>query len=112
MSLIRILYIFEDVGTYFRALGSLFTDFRAERLFTGDMALLGLSLADYIVAFASVALLIVMGQLGKDTDIRERLLTRPRLVRYVIVLLLVFSTIIFGAYGIGYDAAQFIYNQF
>jgi len=112
VSMIRILYIYEDVGTYFRAIGSLFTDMRAERLFTDDLMHLGLSVADYIVAFVAVALLIIMGQLGKDTDIRESLSQRPRLVRYVIVLLLVFSTIIFGAYGIGYDAAQFIYNQF
>jgi D-alanyl-lipoteichoic acid acyltransferase DltB (MBOAT superfamily) len=112
LSLVRALYIYQDVGTYFRALGTVFTDFRGERLLAGDLMHLGLSLADYIIVLLSIALLIVIGQLGKNTDIRERLLSRPRLIRYVIVLLLVFSTIIFGAYGIGYDAAQFIYNQF
>jgi len=112
LGLIRILYIYQDVGTYFRAIGTLFTDFQAERIMAGDLMQLGLTMADYIVAFIGVVVLIIIGQAGKNTDIRETLLNRPRLVRYLIVLILVFTTVIFGVYGVGYDAAQFIYNQF
>jgi hypothetical protein len=33
-------------------------------------------------------------------------------LRYAVVGALFFMIVVFGAYGIGYDAAQFIYNQF
>ncbi|MDR2569378.1 MAG: MBOAT family protein [Oscillospiraceae bacterium] len=112
LGLVRTIYIYESVGTYFKALGTVFTDFGAGRLMSGGLLQLGLGLADYIVALIGVAFLIVIGQLGKGTDIRDFLSKRPRVLRYLIVLLVVFSIIVFGAYGIGYDAAQFIYNQF
>ena len=112
LSLIRILYIYRDVGTYFRAIGTLFTDIQLRRLLSGDLLQLGLSIYDYIVTFSAVLLLIFIGQISKETDIRDTLQNRPRLVRYMIILIMVFSTIIFGIYGTGYNAAQFIYNQF
>jgi len=112
LSLIRTIYIYENAGAYFRALGTVFTDFGFGRLFSGDLMELGLSAADYIVASLGVAFLIVIGQLGKDSDIRVVLSRRPRVLRYLVVLVVVFSIVVFGAYGVGYDAAQFIYNQF
>ena len=112
LSLIRSIYLYENVGVFFRSLGTVFTDFGAARFISGDLLEIGLSLADYIVVSVSIALLVVIGHIGRNNDAREILSQRPRLVRYLIVLALVFSTVIFGIYGIGYDAAQFIYNQF
>jgi len=112
MSIITSIFTYESAGTYFRSLGTVFMDFGAGRLFSGELLKLGLTFADYIIVLASVFLLIIIGQLGKTADIRKILSNRPKLVRYLIVLVLVFSTIIFGVYGTGYDAAQFIYNQF
>jgi len=112
LGLIRILYIYSDVGTYFRAIGTLLTDLQLNKIAEGDLMHLGLTLADYIIAATGVVFLIIIGQIGKTTDIREILQNRPKLLRYLIVLVLVFATLIFGTYGTGYDAAQFIYNQF
>jgi len=112
MSLIRTLDIYPGVGAYFKMMGTVLTDFRLNSLIAGGLTQLGLSAADYIIAAAGLTLLIIIGTLQKKTDIRELLERRALPVRYCIYLAIVFSIIIFGAYGEGYDAAQFIYNQF
>ena len=112
MSLIRTLDIFTDPGAYFKSIGSVFTDFNIGRLFDGGLARLGLDAADYIVAAAGLAFLIVIGRLGKTEDIRLVLSRRHAAARYAVYIAMIFLIVAFGAYGEGYDASQFIYNQF
>jgi len=112
MSLIRTLDIYADVGTYFRQLGTAFTKLAPGGLQHGGLTGLGLTRGDYIVAFSGVALLIVIGRLQKSDDIRVVLSRRNTALRYGIYMVMVLSIIVFGAYGTGYDASQFIYNQF
>jgi D-alanyl-lipoteichoic acid acyltransferase DltB (MBOAT superfamily) len=111
MSLIRTLDIYSSVGTYFALMGTALTDFGARRL-PGGLSGLGIGSADYIVAFSGVALLVAIGRLQKNEDIREILARRAVIVRYTVYMAFLFSIVVFGAYGVGYDAAQFIYNQF
>ena len=42
----------------------------------------------------------------------EQLAEKPLVPRYLIVWVLMIVILVFGAYGIGFDATQFIYNQF
>jgi hypothetical protein len=44
--------------------------------------------------------------------VREKIEAQPIGVRYSLYGMLILSILIFGAYGVGYDAKQFIYNQF
>jgi hypothetical protein len=48
----------------------------------------------------------------RSGPVREKIARKPLLLRYAMFALLFVVIIIFGAYGIGYDANQFIYNQF
>ena len=48
----------------------------------------------------------------KGVKIRESLARQKLPVRWAVYACLVLSVIIFGAYGIGYDAVDFIYGQF
>ena len=45
-------------------------------------------------------------------SVREKLAARPAPVRYAVIYSLFLCTLIIGAYGVGYDSSQFIYNQF
>ena len=42
----------------------------------------------------------------------ERFLTLPRPLRWVLVLALLLTVAVFGVYGTGYDAQDFIYFKF
>ena len=112
MSLIRTLDIYDGVAATFRMVGKAFLRPDIRGFVSGGLTRLGLSAADYAVAFSGVALLIVIGQLQKSEDIRELLARRPAPVRYCVYMVLIFSIVVFGVYGVGYDAKQFIYNRF
>ena len=43
--------------------------------------------------------------------VRE-LMWKKTAVPYVVFALLALCILVFGAYGVGYDSSQFIYNQF
>ena len=72
---------------------------------------LGLNIWDYILIFAVCIIMIIVSALNEKKDVRERLWGHP-LCSVAIAGGLLFFILIFGAYGVGYDANQFIYNQF
>lgn len=43
---------------------------------------------------------------------RARIAKKPLLFRFACWYLLFLAVLVFGAYGVGYDSSQFIYNQF
>jgi len=45
-------------------------------------------------------------------SVREQLYSKPAIVGRAVFYLLFVAIIVFGAYGIGYESSQFIYNQF
>lgn len=111
MGLIRSLDCYRNVPLTFRMWGSMFTDFNIVEAFGGGISALGLSLADYIIVVLGCALMFAVSSLGKDVSVRDRLYGKPALSWCVFGGLFVLI-LLFGAYGIGYDASQFIYNQF
>lgn len=112
MSFIRTFDCYGSVGTTFRMFGTIVTDFSLGKLLAGGLAGLGLTAADYAAAAFGVAVLLVISFAQRSgNDIRETLATRP-IARYAFYTALIFSVVVLGVYGIGYDAKQFIYNQF
>jgi D-alanyl-lipoteichoic acid acyltransferase DltB (MBOAT superfamily) len=112
LSSLRLLDCYRNVAVSFKMFFSIFTDWNWGALFSGALSKLGLSTADYIVAGAGAALLIAVSLIQRRGPIRERLAEKPYTLRYALVALLVLSVLVLGAYGIGYDSSQFIYNQF
>ena len=60
---------------------------------------------------ASFVLLIV-SCLNEKKNVRIRLEEQNIVFRWSILLVLIFAIIIFGQYGVGYDATSFIYGEF
>ena len=111
MGTVRVLDCYRNVPLTARMVGSIFTTVNLSALWQGALTSLGLGIADYIVVAAGCCLMLCVSLLGEKCDIRERLYGKTAASAALCSLLLL-SIIIFGAYGVGYDASQFIYNQF
>lgn len=112
MSAIRILDCYRNVPVTFRMYRSLLTKWNVNELFNGALLELGLEKTDYYVLIFGIIIMITVSLVQRSGSIREKLAARPYIVRYVAYVGLFISIIVFGAYGIGYDSNQFIYNQF
>ncbi len=111
MGAIRMFDCYKSVPKTFSAVGSIFTTWNPNVLFDGSIMKLGLGAADYILLIAGAAVIFVVGILGERKELRDRLCGRY-VLRAALTAALIVAVVVFGAYGMGYDASQFIYNQF
>lgn len=72
----------------------------------------GLDMLDFRVLIISLITLFIVERLAQSGSVREKLFKQNIVFRWGIIYLLVFSIIIFGCYGVGYDPAAFIYRGF
>lgn len=112
MSAIRILDCYRDVPLTFHQVGTIFTQGDWGILVDGSLLQLGLTAADWAVLGVGVLAMLSVSLIGRSGSVREKLAARPLALRYALYWVLLVSILVFGAYGIGYDASQFIYNQF
>ncbi len=81
-------------------------------LFDGSLLKLGLTSLDYIILLGGVLLMLTVSLLQGKGSVREQIFRLPYPARFMIYYGLFLIVLLMGAYGIGYDASQFIYNQF
>ena len=113
MNMIRSFDIYDGVGTTFGMMGSIITNFSLSEFLEQGISNLGLPIQDYFSAGAGLLVVFWVSWLGRgEIDYRERLDSFSWPLRYVTVGLILFMTLVFGAYGYGFDARQFIYNVF
>lgn len=112
MSALRMFDCYRDVPLTFRMFGNMLTGRNYSVLFQGGLMNIGLTAADYIVLSIGVVTMLVVSLVQRRGSVREALYAKSPAVQLGVVYLLLFSVLIFGAYGLGYDASQFIYNQF
>ncbi len=91
---------------------SMFTTFNPWILWDGSLYMLGLNSKNVGILVISLIILWVVSMLQNKMVIRDTIYKQSVLFRYMIVLALVFTILIFGIYGPGYDSAQFIYGGF
>ncbi|MDO4617932.1 MAG: MBOAT family O-acyltransferase [Clostridia bacterium] len=74
---------------------------------------MGLSTPDLFVLLISIVILIFADKLKyKNFGANKAIMDMHLILRYVLFLFLIFATLVFGIYGPGYEATQFIYFQF
>ena len=112
ISAIRLFDLYRDVPMTFRMFGTMFIDFNLGELLNGSLLNLGLSLADYVILLIGLAILTTVSLIQRSGSVRDKLYQKPTVLRYGVYYALVLFILVFGAYGVGYDASQFIYNQF
>lgn len=112
MSCLRMFDCYRNVPLTFQMFGSMFTDFRISALNSTAFAGLLLKPVDYLILAVGTVLLVVVSLLQRSGSVREKIAQTNLGIRVAVWYGLFLSVILFGAYGIGYDASQFIYNQF
>lgn len=82
-------------------------------LFDGSLFKLGLDAANFIFMMCTILFLCVIDLMQeKGIHIREEIAKQDIVVRWTIYYLGIFSIIVFGMYGLGYDSGNFIYQGF
>ncbi|MBR1470134.1 MAG: MBOAT family protein [Lachnospiraceae bacterium] len=112
VSVLRLFDCYRNVPLTFRMFGSMVTADNWSGLFDGRLLELGLSGTDYMVAGLGTLLVLGVSLLQRRKSVRERIAALPYPLRFLLWYGLFLLVLLFGAYGIGYDASQFIYNQF
>ncbi len=73
---------------------------------------LGMDKSNLIFAAISIFVLWAVDMLQERMSLRETLARKNIVLRWIIIFVGLFTVIIFGIYGPGYDAGSFIYEQF
>lgn len=98
----------QTVGVFF----SIFTARNWHILWDGSLLNLGLTLTDYGILAGAILLVFGVSLARRSGSVREKLRAKPYPVRFGAWYGLFLVVLLMGAYGIGYDASQFIYNRF
>ena len=109
ISLLWSFFIWPDALTALKMVGSVFTTFNYAAFFT-TVGTLGLTGADWIILGA--ALLLLWGYDLWNNALWQWFDRRHVALRTAFVCTLGLLVMLFGMYGIGFNAAAFIYSQF
>lgn len=112
MSVLRMFDCYRNVPLTFRMIGSMFTARNWNVLWDGSLLRIGLSGTDYAVLLFGLVLLVTVSLVQRRGSVRAKIGALPYWGRFTIWYGLFLVVLLAGAYGIGYDASQFIYNQF
>lgn len=112
VSCLKIFDCYATITETFRMFLSMFTQGNWHILWDGSLLELGLSALDYGILGMGIVLLSGVSLAQRSGSVREKLSQRPYPVRFVVWYGLFLVVLLMGAYGVGYDASQFIYNQF
>ena len=112
MSSLRLFDCYRDVPLTFQMFGTIFTNFNIRELFNGSLMNIGLKMNDYYVLLIAFIILLTASLIQRSGSVRYKFAEKPKAVRYLVYYASIISILVFGAYGVGYDASKFIYNQF
>jgi len=112
MSAIRLFDVYQNVPLTFKMFGTIFTEFNFNIFYDGSLLQLGLTIGDYLILLIGLIVLYSISIYQETGSFRVYLNSRPQQVRYAVYSLVIVFIIVFGAYGVGFDSTQFIYNQF
>lgn len=112
MSCLRLFDCYRDVPLTFRMFGSMFSEGNWSILWNGALLNIGLSAVDYCVLLGGLVILITVSLLQRSGSVRGKIAGLPYWGRFALWYGLFLVVLLMGAYGVGYDSSQFIYNQF
>ena len=102
----------DTVGVWVGMLKCVFTSFGTGG-FLKTALTLGMDKQDFLIVAVGAAVMLIISILQeKGINVRDSLARQKLPVRWCAYAALVMAVVIFGAYGPGYDAVDFIYGQF
>ena len=90
----------------------IFTQFKLASLFDGTLYCVGLDRPNFLLAIAALAVLWAVSLMQRRGPLRERIAESPLVFRWIVYYALIFAIIIFGMYGPGFVASEFVYGNF
>jgi len=100
----------DSVGAAMEMFTRIATNFQVK---ASEFSCLGIDLPDFIVLLAALLVVFVVGLLKeRNLHIREEISKKHIVIRWIIFYVLIFSILIFGAYGSGYEPVDPIYADF
>ena len=112
MGCLRMFDCYRDVPLTFKMFGSMFTKFNFHILWDGSLMELSLTGWDYTILLIGTGVLLTASLLGRKGSVRKQILDKSPVLSCALTVAMFLAILLFGAYGIGYDSSQFIYNQF
>lgn len=112
LSTIQMLEYYHTVSHTLTMFGNMVMTASLTQLADGRMAGLGLDGWDWAIVAAGMVLMLLVSLVQRSGSVREQIAAKPFWLKAAIWYGLFLVVIIIGAYGQGYDASQFIYNQF
>ena len=101
-----------SAGDAFAMLGKAVTVWNPSVLWNGALFDLGLDWIEITIAAGSLMLLWLVSILQRSGSVRDKIAGKVLPVRWIIWYALLFGVILFGCYGPGYSAGEFIYQGF
>jgi len=89
-----------------------FSTYNPEILWDGSLLNLGLDIPNFVVMVIGLVVVLAISNLQQTGSVRKKIQEQNLVFRWCIYIGLLFSVLIFGMYGPGYDASEFIYGQF
>lgn len=77
-----------------------------------DVSLFGTSIFELIILCINIGIIFILEVIGLKFDIKKWFYNRNIVFRYIIYYVILFTIIILGIYGPGFDSQEFIYFQF
>lgn len=111
-SALLMFFSYQSVNAVFHQIASIFTASNWNVMWDGSLMGLGLDGADIVIVIAGVVVMWIVSMVQRRGPVRDRLQNIPWIARYVLYVALLAAVVFFGSYGIGYNQAAFIYNQF
>ncbi|MBQ1437754.1 MAG: MBOAT family protein [Ruminococcus sp.] len=110
-------YVFDVAPSFFGGIQTIGLFFTGQDMERGISEINGLGLIpqDFVVLLIGMAIIFtasVIQERHPDTTIRVMLDQKPLALRFVLLYLGVIAVVIYGIYGSGYNAADFVYMQF
>ena len=109
VSLLWSFFVWPDMVTASKMVLSVFTAFNYGTFFT-TVGTMGLTVGDWIVFGLATAALWAFDVWGRNLP--KRLSSSPYALRTAVICALALIVLVFGMYGIGFDAQAFIYSKF
>ncbi len=103
---------YEHLSDTFKMILSMLTADNWNILWNGELMSIGLTAIDYVILVLGAFVLLLVSLRQRNGSVRDAISQRAYPLRFCIWYGLFLVVLLMGAYGIGYDANQFIYNQF
>lgn len=112
VSTVQMIEYYPSPVTAFSAFVMMIPTFQIRELFGEHFLMLGISGGDILILLGGVCLFCLTGFWKGRKSLQEWIENWNGAIRFMVWMGLLFATLILGVYGQGYDAGQFIYNQF